>query len=165
MGAAPLEFYVDEFLLVRDWIEFIDWCRARSGQPARELPPFEKADLGSGPVAGRAGQPGGGDAVTMGVWSFDPEDEPIVEHFTRLLRADATTYAALTDPVAFEAQVRNDYPDLPQTQRPPAAVLLTLLLLGQGRVNEARESLTETSSWFKHDDLAAWVQSRRDGGS
>lgn len=162
MGGHVLEFYVDENLLVRDWIAFIDWCQKQSGS-RRPLPPFEKADMASGPVHGRLGRPGGGDAVVGGVWGFDPHDEEVVERFVSLLRADASTYVALCDPAAFESQVRNGYPDLPATTRPPAPVLLTLLLVGQGRFSEARESLAETRPWFKHDELAAWVGTRSSG--
>lgn len=166
MGRHLLELFVDEGLVVRDWDLFIRWTRTRDiSEAQRSLPAADEVHA-DGLVQGRLRFPGRRPQVeTGGIWSFDPDDEEIADSFVQQLEADAARYVALADPAELEARLRADSLHAAYFGLPPAPVCLTAILAAQGRVEEARATLAQTTGWFKHEDLAAWVAYRGGGRS
>lgn len=159
-GRWDLEFGVGFALLVQDWVEAIRWSPHR---PHRLTPAdFATADRGAGPVQGSVKDPDAQNPARH--WWFDADDETGIERLLRVVSAAAENLARLTDPGAFEAQVRADYPDLGYALTPTPSAMLVVLLTSQERFEEARELLPELSDWVRRHDFAAWVDFRAQGG-
>lgn len=152
-----LEFFVDQELVVRDWVEYIHWWQIRSGRTTA-LRPVEKSDSADGPLRRRLLDPA--KPKRNDYWQLDRGDAATTDHFTQLLRRDAVELAELTDPDLFEQRLRAGSLRQRQTQLPPDAVLLVLLLVGQRRFDEARKRLPETENWPAYDDLGEYVAER-----
>ena len=158
-GLWDLEFGVGFGLLVQDWVEAIRWSRHR---PRRLTPAdFATADRGAGPVQGSVEDPEAQNPARD--WWLKADDEVGIERLLRVVSASAENLVRLTEPGAFEAQVRADYPDLGYALTPTPSALLVVLLTSQERFGEARELLPKLSDWVRHEDFAAWVEFRAGG--
>lgn len=159
-GRWDLELGVGFGLLVQDWVEAIRWS---SHRPHRLTPAeFAKADRGAGPVQGSVRDPEAQNPARD--WWMDADDEVGSERLLRVVGAAAQNLVRLTDPSAFEAEVRADCPYLGHALMPTTPAVLVVLLASQGRFEEARELLPELGDWVRHDDFAAWVDFRANDG-
>ena len=158
LGRYDLEFDVGRGFLVREWIEFVAW---KNNRPLWR--PFEKADRGDGPLQSSLPDPEADRTNPAGHWLLNLDDEVGIERFLATLKADARRLADLTEPRAFEAEMRAGIPAFPYESPQLPAMLLALLYATQGRVEDARAVLpgAEASRWS--EDLARWVDLHDEG--